>query len=596
MNATLQRAVGLMQAGRHADAIVLLDRVLAAQPDQADALQLRGMARGRLGLFEPGRADLNAAAARHPQPHAVWSNLGNLEQRAGQVDAAIAAYRRALDIAPDFADAAYNLAVCLADSGAPDDAAQAYEALLARHPGHVTGLNGLAVLRGRQDRNDEALSLYDEALRLRPDFSACRVNRAALLCQLGRAREALVDLDVAIREAPGLAEGYFFRGAALRTLGHLPEARAALDRAIALAPMRADFHRDYASLVWESGDSAATTARLDQVLVRQPDAELHLVRARILMRTGRAAEAAEAAAAAVRLAPDHAAARALRGELRSLMGERAVGLDDLQAAFRLSAGHDCAIRHQLVEALLAHGEPAAALDLLSDEPGPGDLQKHVALKALAWRSLDDDRYRQFYDYDRLTARIRIEAPDGYASLDAFNAALADSIQRLHRTSAQPVEQTLFGGTQSPGRLWDEDDSVIRALGPALLAAAHRFVGQLPDDPDHPFLRRRSNTLRLAGAWSVRLRSGGGHVDHIHPAGWISACYYVAVPDVVLDSERAGWLRLGASGVAGLPLPAERYLKPEAGVAIFFPSYMWHGVEPFHGDGVRVTAPFDILPV
>ena len=29
--------------------------------------------------------------------------------------------------------------------------------------------------------------------------------------------------------------------------------------------------------------------------------------------------------------------------------------------------------------------------------------------------------------------------------------------------------------------------------------------------------------------------------------------------------------------------------------IFFPSYMWHGVEPFESEDVRVTAPFDLLP-
>ena len=209
--------------------------------------------------------------------------------------------------------------------------------------------------------------------------------------------------------------------------------------------------------------------------------------------------------------------------------------------------------------------------------------------------MDDVRYRYFYDYDRMTAKIRIETPPGFDSLDAFNAELADRLERLHATEAQPLEQTLFGGTQSPGRLWDTDDPVIGALGDALLKAASQFVAGLPDDPVHPFLRRKSADLELTGAWSVRLRSGGGHVDHIHPAGWISASYYVCVPQSVRDGERAGWLRLGASGVAGLELPAERYICPEPGHAIFFPSYMWHGVEPFESDEVRVTAPFDLVP-
>ncbi len=121
------------------------------------------------------------------------------------------------------------------------------------------------------------------------------------------------------------------------------------------------------------------------------------------------------------------------------------------------------------------------------------------------------------------------------------------------------------------------------------------MASLPDDANHPFLSRKRAGLALTGAWSVRLRSGGGHVDHIHPAGWISASYYVAVPQSVMAGERAGWLRLGASGIAGVELPAERYIQPEPGAAVFFPSYIWHGVEPFVSDQVRVTAPFDLVP-
>jgi putative 2-oxoglutarate-Fe(II)-dependent oxygenase superfamily protein len=82
---------------------------------------------------------------------------------------------------------------------------------------------------------------------------------------------------------------------------------------------------------------------------------------------------------------------------------------------------------------------------------------------------------------------------------------------------------------------------------------------------------------------------------VHPAGWVSASYYVQVPESVMAGERAGWLRLGVPGLTGLALPAERYIKPEPGHAIVFPSFFWHGVEAFESDEVRVTAPFDLVP-
>ena len=119
--------------------------------------------------------------------------------------------------------------------------------------------------------------------------------------------------------------------------------------------------------------------------------------------------------------------------------------------------------------------------------------------------------------------------------------------------------------------------------------------ELPDDADHPFLARKTTDLACAGAWSVVLASGGGHVDHIHPKGWISASYYVRIPKEVLNAEKSGFLRLGASGVKGVGLEAEKWFKPEEGAVIFFPSYMWHGVEPFDAETPRITAPFDLAP-
>jgi hypothetical protein len=118
---------------------------------------------------------------------------------------------------------------------------------------------------------------------------------------------------------------------------------------------------------------------------------------------------------------------------------------------------------------------------------------------------------------------------------------------------------------------------------------------LPDDPDHPFLSQKTRNLVCAGAWSVMLSSGGGHVDHYHPQGWISASYYVRVPPEVGAGEKAGFLRLGGSGIAGVSLPPERWIRPEEGAVVFFPSYIWHGVEPFASTSPRVTAPFDLAP-
>src|SRR5439155_13673383 len=98
-----------------------------------------------------------------------------------------------------------------------------------------------------------------------------------------------------------------------------------------------------------------------------------------------------------------------------------------------------------------------------------------------------------------------------------------------------------------------------------------------------------------GIWSVRLRPGGFHADHVHTMGWLSSACYIALPQAV-ERGREGWLKFGEPGVPTSPaLAAEHYVKPEPGLLALFPSYMWHGTVPFSGDEPRLSIAFDLVP-
>ncbi|HWC63258.1 MAG TPA: putative 2OG-Fe(II) oxygenase [Rhizomicrobium sp.] len=86
------------------------------------------------------------------------------------------------------------------------------------------------------------------------------------------------------------------------------------------------------------------------------------------------------------------------------------------------------------------------------------------------------------------------------------------------------------------------------------------------------------------------------MNHIHPEGWISSCYYVAVPEAVKNDEtKEGWIKFGEPSVeAGLGF--RRAIQPQPGRLVLFPSYMWHGTIPFHDKAVRTTIAFDAVPV
>ncbi|MBE7203163.1 MAG: 2OG-Fe(II) oxygenase family protein, partial [Parafilimonas terrae] len=111
----------------------------------------------------------------------------------------------------------------------------------------------------------------------------------------------------------------------------------------------------------------------------------------------------------------------------------------------------------------------------------------------------------------------------------------------------------------------------------------------------PVRRRATGSYRIAGAWSVRLMPGGFHTDHVHPAGWLSSAFYVALPGAVATPPQ-GWLAFGRPGVPTMPALAPfRRVRPEPGMLALFPSYLWHGTEPFAGDAPRLTVAFDLVP-
>jgi hypothetical protein len=124
-----------------------------------------------------------------------------------------------------------------------------------------------------------------------------------------------------------------------------------------------------------------------------------------------------------------------------------------------------------------------------------------------------------------------------------------------------------------------------------------YIAGLAEDAQHPFLSRRSRDFRYAGSWSSRLRDSGFHVNHLHPLGWISSCYYVAVPDAAKDeTARQGWIKFGEpSFEVALKNPVRRAIQPVAGRLVLFPSYMWHGTIPFRDDAARTTIAFDVVP-
>lgn len=218
----------------------------------------------------------------------------------------------------------------------------------------------------------------------------------------------------------------------------------------------------------------------------------------------------------------------------------------------------------------------------------------IAFETMALRQSGDPRYGELCDYNLMVRSYDIGPPQGFGDATAFNTELAVRLSALHAKSRHPLGQSLRGGSQTTHSLLQSHDPVIMAYLTALNEPIRAYMG-LMQKPNHPWSGRKTGKFRLSGAWSIKLEAGGFHVNHIHPAGWISSAYYAALPNAVETATgQQGWIKFGEPRWPTPGCGIEKVVQPKVGRLVLFPSYMWHGTIPFD-EGERLTAPFDVVP-
>jgi tetratricopeptide (TPR) repeat protein len=594
----LQAVVHQLQAGRFAEARALVEPVLRIAPRSPDAWHLYAVALFKLGDAPAAESAARQALTLDKRQAPFQTTLGDILAAMGATDKAEAAYRAALALNRRFVPAVRQLAQLLTRAGRADDALKAIAPLAAAGPLADAGLlNAHADALKAAGRSEEALAAYQAAVAASPQSGVAEHNVAAVLGDLGRSVEAEEAARRAFSKGLEAPETRLVHGRALAQIGRFDEAEDAFRAALAQRPSYPDAHRDLAQLVWmRTEDVGQAVAWLDRAIRQDPAAiALRQLKAKVLTFAGDAIGADAVLAEALRLAPDDAVLQMSAAQGAIEAGDPLRGLAHAERARALAPG-DPQAETFICEALLAAGRAdeaaAAAEEIVRRSP--------MALQALAYlatarRLTGDGRYLELYDYDAFVKPWTIDTPDGWPSLESFLSDLAETLYGRHRLKTHPLDQSLRQGSQI-SQLMASNDPVIRAFFKAVDRPIRAHLAALGSGKD-PLRARNAGGYRFQGAWSVRLRAGGGrHVDHIHPEGWLSSACYIDLPKAVSGEGRQGWIKFGAPGTPTLPkLEPEHFVKPEPGRIVLFPSYMWHGTMPFEGDDNRLTIAFDLVP-
>ena len=103
-------AVVLHRLNRTTEALAQVERLLAADPENPSYLNLKAAALTRIGDHQQASGIYAGILARYPDNANVWISQGHTLRTTGQRDAAIAAYRRAIELAPGLGEAWWALA------------------------------------------------------------------------------------------------------------------------------------------------------------------------------------------------------------------------------------------------------------------------------------------------------------------------------------------------------------------------------------------------------------------------------------------------------------------------------------------------------
>jgi protein O-GlcNAc transferase len=227
--------VAAHQLGRP-DAASLVGRAVTLDPNFAEAHNDRGVILAANGLFAEALSCFEKAVALNPGYSDARNNLGRGLRSLGRFDQAVTQFELVAKSTPDSPVAHFNLASAFELAGRKPDAEKHYRSAISLRPDFVDAHLHLAALLQGIDRLPEALAHAERAVTLRPDSAGVRNNLGNILRIMGRRDEAIAQYETAIRIDPDSFMPHYNCGVALRGETRIAEARAHFARAFALKP------------------------------------------------------------------------------------------------------------------------------------------------------------------------------------------------------------------------------------------------------------------------------------------------------------------------------------------------------------------------
>ena len=150
------------------------------------------------GRFDEAEKSVNSLIKQFPFHNFSWKILAAVLKKTDRASEAVLAGKKAVEIAPDDADAHFNLGNTLKELGRLEEAKASYTHVITLEPDYVQAHYNLGNTLKQLGRLEQAKASYTQAITLKPDYVQAHSNLGSTLQELGRLDEAEASLAQAI--------------------------------------------------------------------------------------------------------------------------------------------------------------------------------------------------------------------------------------------------------------------------------------------------------------------------------------------------------------------------------------------------------------
>ncbi len=439
--ARLLEARVVARRGAPADALILVDRILARNPAMFDAWMLKGEIQA--DTKDNAGADASFRKTIELQRNYLPAHMVLIAQRLQQGDIAgaknqLAQLKAALPNHPMATLAEAQLA--LSEKNLPR-ARELAQKMMQIAPDNVSVLMLSGATEGRLGSLVVAETNFAKVLQLEPDLQAARVNLGIVYLRLGQPTKAISTVQPLLEGKAESAQAHSLAGDAEMVLGNATAAQAHYKRALALDPQDSGAAVSVAVAGLNKGDANAFV-ELQSLSSKSKDlfADQAIVAARVRRGEFDAALAAVDAMAAKQ--PNNATIWELRGQIHNARRDAAAARTAFEQALKLDP-----TRYSTTAAL-------AALDIAEQKP---------------------EEARK-----RFEASIQADAQNYYArmALAALQRRTGAPLDQIKATLTEAIKQT---PTAAPPRLMLMELVLRQRLYKEALALARDGVAAFPND-------------------------------------------------------------------------------------------------------------------